>query len=370
MSTEIPVPGSPRPNNTRWPRRRRMMLWSIAIVLVAAVVLPLTGYVYVAIDSAFAQQAKPETPSAADQQSNPRANYWRAVRQGYEGYTAASGPYTTNVLIQNGGQNWRQVRNGPIATLSAWIMALVAGAILAFALIRGQIKLSRRPSGRSVERWNLGERVLHWYTATLFIILAISGLSILFGRAVLIPLFGYDGFSAYASVAIALHNYLGPFFVVGVLIEIVAWFKDALPEKSDAPWLRQGGGMLKKGGGHPHAGRINAGEKYLTYWIGLVLLGGAVCITGILLDFPMLGQSRETMQVSNLIHGLASITWLSLMLGHIYLGAWGVEGALEGMTRGRVSVEWAKEHHDLWYNETGHKTEASDDKSGRAARTA
>lgn len=354
-------------NKARWPRRRRMMLWSVLLILVGAMVLPLTGYLYVAIDDAMAQQAKPETPSAADQQTNPRANYWRAVREGYDGYTAASGPYTSDVLIQNGGQNWRQLRNDVVTTLSAWVMALVLGGIGAFQLFRGRVELSRgATSGRTVERWNFNERVLHWYTAVLFIILAVTGLSMLFGRTVLIPVLGYTGFSVYATGARLLHDYLGPFFVIGVVLQVIVWFRDALPEPSDADWLRRFGGFFEKGQ-HPNAGRINAGEKYVTYWIGLVLLGGIVSITGILLDFAYFGLSREAMQLSNVIHGLASILWLSLMFGHIYLGAWGVEGALDGMVNGRVSVEWAKEHHNLWYEREGRKTEEAAPKEGRGA---
>lgn len=355
---------------TRWPRRRRMMAWTIAVILVGAMVLPLTGYLYVAVSDAFAQQAATESSASGEQQTNPRANYWRAVRQGYEGYTAASGPYTTNVLIQSGGQNWRQVRNGPVETFGTWVLALVVGALIVFAIVRGQIKLSQPPSGRTVERWSLGERVLHWYTAALFIVLALTGLSMLFGRAVLIPVFGYGGFSAWATGAIALHNYLGPFFVIGVLIEIVVWVRHALPDPTnDWEWIKRGGGFF--GGGHAHASHVNPGEKYVTFWLGLVVCGLLVSISGIVLDFPSFGQARETMQTANVVHGVAAMLWLALMLGHIYLGAWGVEGALPGMWTGRASVEFAKEHHDLWYERTGRKTEAAGDKPGRAStRTA
>jgi formate dehydrogenase subunit gamma len=354
---------------TKWPRRRRAMVWSVAIILLGVMVLPLTGYLYVAVDQAFAQQqqqAAPQPPSAADQQTNPRANYWRAVRQGWEGYTAASGPYTTNVLIQNGGQNWRQVRMGPVISISAWVLAVVVGMIAVFPLVRGQIRLHVRPtSGRTVERWSLGERVLHWYVAILFILLTITGLSLLYGRAVLIPWWGLEGFSAYASVAIAVHNYLGPFLVVGVLIEIIVWLRWALPEKTDGEWLLRGGGFF--GGKTPSAGHINAGEKYLTFWLGLVVAGGATMVTGLIMDFPIFGQSRELMQLSTVIHAAAATLWIVLTLGHIYLGAWGVEGTLPAMTRGRVSVEWAKEHHDLWYEREARKTEAETAKAGREA---
>jgi formate dehydrogenase subunit gamma len=360
---------SSRPK-ARWPRRRRMMAWSIAMILIGAMVLPLTGYVYVAIDNAFAQQGAKESPSAAEQQTNPRANYWRAVRDGYDGYTAASGPYTTDVLVQNGGQNWRQLRDGRVYSYNAWVLALVVAAIIVFAIVRGQIKLDHSRSGRTVERWNTGERVLHWYTAILFIILAITGLSMLFGRAVLIPVLGYPGFAAWASASIAMHNYLGPFFIVGVVIEIVVWIRDALPEATDGEWLRQAGGFFQKGS-HPSAGRINAGEKYVTFWLGLVVCGIVVSVTGIAMDFPAFNGGRETMQTANLVHSVFAMTWLAIMLGHTYLGAWGVEGAFEGMWRGRSSVEWAKQHHDVWYEREGRKTEAAGDKSSRApARSA
>ncbi|MFL6652998.1 MAG: formate dehydrogenase subunit gamma [Sulfurifustaceae bacterium] len=355
-------------SNSRWSRRRRAMVWGFAIMLIGAMILPLTGYLYEAIrPAAAAPSGTQENNSAADQQTNPRANYWRAVRQGYEGYTAASGPYTTNVLIQNGGQNWRELRNGPVEIYGAWVLAIAVGGILLLVILRGQIKLQHSALGRTVERWSVGERVLHWYTAVLFIVLGLTGLSLLFGRAVLIPLLGYGGFSAYASVAIAAHNYLGPFFVIGVLLEVIVWIRDALPEPTDGPWLKRAGGYFG-GGKHPPAGRINAGEKYLTFWLGLVLLGTVVSLSGITLDFPIFGQARQTMQTANLIHAVAAVSWFALMLGHIYLGAWGVQGTLEGMTNGRVDSEWAKEHHEIWYENYGRKTEEAADKPARAPR--
>jgi formate dehydrogenase subunit gamma len=46
-----------------------------------------------------------------------------------------------------------------------------------------------------------------------------------------------------------------------------------------------------------------------------------------------------------------AIIWISFAFGHIYIGTIGTEGALQTMIRGRVSVEWARQHHDLWYEE-------------------
>lgn len=194
--------------------------------------------------------------------------------------------------------------------------------------------------------------MLHWYTTILFILLAITGLSLLFGRAVLIPLLGLEGFAAYADVAIDLHNYLGSLFAVGVALMLILWGKHNIPNKVDWHWFKQGGGFLKNSR-HPSAGRINGGEK-AWFWT-IATMGVAVIVTGFILDFPNFGQIRGTMQIAHIFHAALAVVWISFAFGHIYIGTIGTEGALEGMTKGEVSVEWARQHHDLWYQEIQRK---------------
>ncbi len=334
-------------------RRRRAMVWTLGAILAGSLLLPLTGHLYTT--TAAAPGAAAQSPAAADQQTNPRANYWRAVREGYDGYTSASGPYTTNVLIQNGGQNWRQVRNGPVITLLPWLMAAMVLGLGVYFVIHGPVRLSREPSGRTVERFTLNERVLHWYTAVLFLLLAITGLSLMLGRELLIPWMGLAAFGAYANFAIVVHNYLGPLFIVGVLLEIIMWVSIAIPRKVDWDWFRAGGGYF--GHAHPSAGKLNGGEKVFVFWIATVGMGILVSVSGVVLDFPNLGFTRENMQVANLVHGVSAIVYITIVLMHMYLGSIGVKGALDAMISGRVSVEWARDHHDLWYKETAYKTE-------------
>jgi formate dehydrogenase subunit gamma len=75
------------------------------------------------------------------------------------------------------------------------------------------------------------------------------------------------------------------------------------------------------------------------------------------------------MQLSNLIHSILAVIWVSVAFGHIYIGTIGTEGAVAAMATGRVSVEWAKQHHDLWYEEVRGKAEAegASTKVGRGA---
>jgi formate dehydrogenase subunit gamma len=276
---------------------------------------------------------------------NPRANYWREVREGVKGVTTEQGP-ETNVLIQNGGENWRSIRNGIVAVFSPWLLAVVFASIAIFFIIVGRDKLEEAPSGETIERWSLSARLLHWYTAVLFIIMALSGLSILFGRAVLIPVFGIRPFSAYLNVAKVIHNYGGPLFLVGILVEIIAWSRHNIPKKIDIVWFKNLGGLVGKGP-RPHAERINGGEKG---WFWFMFIAGlTVGITGIIMDFPNFGASRFTMQVANIIHATAAVCFVAGSLGHIYIGTIGAEGTFSGMWTGRVSIQWARQHQDLWY---------------------
>ncbi len=318
-------------------KRKKMMLWSGIIILLAIVVLPMSGYLVTGFNESQQQSAEP---------TNPRADTWRQVRRGNEGYTAVTGQ-EANELIQGSGETWRQVRNGPMASYGSWFLGFVLVAILAFYTMRGQVKLTHPRTGETVERWTLNERRLHWTTAVLFILLTITGLSLLYGRAVLIPLLGYPGFSAYATVAKFMHNTLGPVFMIALFGILIKFFRHNFFNKVDLEWFKAYGGMV--GDNHPHAGRMNGGEK-VWYW-ALATAGVALCFSGLVLDFPNFGQEREVIQLAHVIHLSTALMLIAFSFGHIYIGTIGTEGALEGMTTGQVDVAWAEQHHDLWLQE-------------------
>lgn len=278
---------------------------------------------------------------------NPRADFWRDVREGVPGVTVVDSE-AHRILIHNGGQNWREIRNGLISWTGALLMAGVLAAIFLFFIIVGKDRLHEPRTGMRIGRFSLFERILHWYTAFFFIVLALTGLSNLYGRAVLIPLFGLEVFSGYMQWALWIHNFSGPLFLVGLLIEILIWVKDNIPKKMDIVWFKNLGGMIGKGP-RPHAEKVNGGEK-AWFWL-MTFAGIAVGITGVILDFPIWGQSRGTMQVSHIIHASVAILFISASLGHIYVGTIGAEGTFEGMWRGSVDESWAKQHQDLWYEE-------------------
>lgn len=336
-------------------RKRKAATWTVAAVLVLSFVAPFAGLLP-QVQAAYAQRQAAE--AAGD---NPRSEYWREVRGAQSGYTAVTGA-ESGVLVNSSGQNWRLIRNGWIASVAPWLLLAVLVALGAYHAKRGRNMVDRPLSGRKVLRWKTWERAAHFAMAGLFIILAITGLSLLFGRAILIPILGKDAFAAFASFAKDVHNYLGPAFAAVLAFVVLAWMRHNFFNAHDVAWLKKWGGLF--GGSHPHAGRMNGGEK-VWFWI-VALVGGAVCISGFVLDFPNFGQTRETMQVAHVIHAALAAGWIAVAFGHIYIGTLGTEGALEGMTTGYVSEEWARQHHDLWLDEI-QKEGQNENPSGESA---
>ncbi len=301
--------------------------------------------VLLSLSFALSVKAESNTSESADQ-TNPRADTWREVRKGNQGITTVRGP-ETEILIQSEGERWRQLRNGPITKYGLGLILLVIGSIALFYFVRGPVKLENQRSGMTVQRWTAAERLLHWYTATLFILMAISGLILLAGKYFLIPILGASLFASITLVLKVLHNYLGLLFIVGVLLIIIKWLRFNFFNKMDWQWFKHGGGIVGKK--HPSAGRMNGGEK-VWFWL-ICTVGLAVCVSGLVLDFPNFSQSRAVMQQAHLIHAVCALLWIAVFIGHVYIGTIGTEGALEGMTTGEVDVEWAKQHHDVWYTE-------------------
>lgn len=295
------------------------------------------------------------------------APVWRDVRSGevnpYQ--TTQVRGTETNVLIQTEGEIWRQLRNGPITIYGGWLIVAVIAALGVFFAWKGKIRLHERPTGRLIERFNAWERIVHWATAISFLILAVSGIVMLFGKHILLPVMGYTLFSWLSILSKNLHNFVGPLFVLCTVLMVFTFLRDNLPRAHDWLWVRKAGGLFT--GQHVPSGRFNAGEKSW-FWLGVTVLGITVSVTGLILDFPQLvGGARGSMQWANIIHGAAAIIFIGLSFGHIYLGTIGMEGAYESMRNGYVDEVWAKEHHEYWYREASARRTAPGAASAAAA---
>lgn len=300
-----------------------------------------------ATDPAMKDLAAAQTKRGVDQPGN-NAPVWRDVRSGDKSAYASIPGREVNVLVQTEGQEWRARRNGFWVILSGW--ALV-GLVVILALAQwaiGTTYLQEPETGRKIQRFTNWERWVHWSAAVSFSVLAISGLIMLFGKNILLPVIGYTLFSWLAAISKNMHNFLGPLFVVSVLVLVVTFIRDNFPKSYDLKWVLSLGGLI--GGGHPPSGKFNGGEK-IWFWGGALVMGMSVGLSGLVLDFPNFDQTRSTMQLANIVHLIAATLFMLGTMGHIYLGTLGVAGAYDGMRTGQVDETWAKQHHPYWYED-------------------
>jgi formate dehydrogenase subunit gamma len=320
----------------------RITRWVACLAVVLAVGLP---------QHAAAQQGR-QDEQVQRQETQPLNNapVWRDVRGGNinQYQTTQVRGVETNVLVESGGEVWRQIRNGPVTIYGGWLLVITFLLIGAYYAVKGSLKLHGKPSGRTLQRFSAWDRIVHWTTAVTFVILAITGLITLFGKHVLLPVTGYTLFSWLASLSKSLHNFVGPLFAVCTVLMIITYLKDNLPKAYDFLWVRKWGGMFS--GEHVPSGRFNAGEK-AWFWGFVMVLGIVVSATGFVLDFANFGQGRVLMQQMNVIHAIAGVLFTAGSLGHIYMGTIGVDGAYEAMRNGMVDETWAKDHHEYWYND-------------------
>ncbi len=324
--------------------------------------------------TAAAQQAPQQDPAPNPEQAQQErritqpgnnAPVWREVQRGTPNYTSVQGR-EMEVLIQpparflgqdvrtTAGEAWRQFRNGPVTFFGGWLVVAVLLIIAALYAAKGPVKLHERPSGRLMQRFSTTEQIVHWSTAISFCILGISGLIMLFGKHVLLPVFGYTLFAWLAALSKNLHNFVAPFFIVAVLVMIFLWLRDNLPRAYDWQWFRRAHRFFLRGE-HIPSGRFNGGEKGW-FWFGVVGLSIVVSWSGVILLFPNFDQTRALMQDAWIWHASAALLYIALSLGHIYMGTIGVEGAYGNMRTGYTDETWAKEHHSIWYDEEKSKS--------------
>jgi formate dehydrogenase subunit gamma len=249
----------------------------------------------------------------------------------------------------NAGEAWRQVRNNWLLPYGGSLLLITAVALLIFYGRKGPLGGDHQ-GGRKIERFTPFERAAHWTNAAAFVVLAVSGLTMAFGKFLLLPLLGTTLFGWLAYALKNLHNFVGPLFVVSLLVVVFTFARDNVASLADFHWLKRAGGMLGEGQIPSH--RFNAAEKGMFWW-GSCVPGLVLVASGLVMDqlLPGLGYLRGDMQIAHMFHLTAALVMMVAITGHIYMGTVGVRGAYQGMKTGWVDEGWAREHHSLWYDD-------------------
>ena len=296
-------------------------------------------------------------------QPGNNAPMWRDVGKGVTGYSSlpvSQAPEAGNLIqpfvqypgsrLTNAGEAWRQVRNNWLIPYGGALLFIVLLALAIFYMTKGPLGGHLKDTGRKIERFTPLERAAHWSNAIAFVVLGISGIVMAFGKFFILPVIGTTLFGWLTFALKNAHNFMGPLFAVSLLIVVVTFIKDNIASAADFVWLSKLGGML--GDKEVPSHRFNAGEKGLFWW-GVTIPGIVVVGSGLFLDklVPGMLYLRGDMQIAHMLHIVGGLIMMALIMGHIYMGTVGTKGAYGAMRTGYVDEAWAKEHHELWYDD-------------------
>ncbi|NDV52559.1 MULTISPECIES: formate dehydrogenase subunit gamma [unclassified Salipiger] len=258
-------------------------------------------------------------------------------------------PYLNAALFERpAGRDWRHGIADIATHLGAYLILGFAFVLALILAIRGRVPIAEGISGRSVKRFGFIERANHWMTSISFLMLALTGIILAYGRTLILP-FGDEILGDAGWFATWGHAIFFPSFALGILVMVLLWAWRNVPTRLDFEWLRRGGGFFSDSSDNPPARKFNAGQK-LVYWSAV--LGGLLMVgTGVLLLFPFWFLDVDAMSWVMLSHAIVALFMIAIFIGHIYIGTVGMQGAFWAMWSGKVDRNWAKEHHELWLKE-------------------
>ena len=151
------------------------------------------------------------------------SDIYRGIRYSETDVKVSNNGPAAEILVQDGGMDWLLTRQGGIQAYAGYGIGGIILALVIFYFARGRMTIDGGPSGQTIERFKAFERFGHWCLAGSFIMLACTGLLLLFGRSVIIPIFGHEANSAIATFSIWVHNNIAWVFMAALVAIFVMW---------------------------------------------------------------------------------------------------------------------------------------------------
>ena len=181
--------------------------------------------------------------------------------------------------------------------------------------------------------------ILHWCAAVPFVMLCLSGLMMVFGDKL--------GGGTLIRFARDVHGFATLFFAVFGTLMFLMWVKDCLFRTCDIKWMMMLGGYLDKVNREIPAQKFNAGQK-MWFWVA-TLGGGIMVITGGIMFFQAAGI--DTLRLMALVHNFVGFLVIALLITHIYMAVFAIEGAIESILNGKMGEEELSMLHSLYYKD-------------------
>lgn len=202
--------------------------------------------------------------------------------------------------------------------------------------------------GRRITRYTFHERLVHAVTAISYVYLFLTGLAFwtpgLYWIAVMLG-------GGYLSRV--MHPWAGLLFTGAVTWMFVTWRHDMRTTPEDRSWRRAIRHYIRNEDDRvPPAWRFNYGQKQM-FWL-MVFGGAALLLSGLVLWFTgsVPWELRYARYAAILVHAVAALVTIGVFIIHLYMGLAVVPGGLNAIIHGKVTEDWARSHHPLWYAQT------------------
>lgn len=205
---------------------------------------------------------------------------------------------------------------------------------------------------RTVQRFKKQSIILHWVHAASFVILAITGILMLFHLTTLqegytIRVIHLVAAAVFAGVPV-MYCLLYPTAVSDFLKETFRWDKNDLSWLVLSPRYYFGG----RENAMPPQNRINGNQKL--WQINIIVSCLVLLVSGIILWFFRMSIPVLTYQIFLLAHAMAFFLLFLGFLLHFYLTSFHpyFDESLSSMIDGKVSFSYAQKYYSKWYDKT------------------
>jgi len=213
-----------------------------------------------------------------------------------------------------------------------------------------------------VKRYNRTDMVLHWTVAIGFILALLTGYAVFFegSSKLLVTEAGY--------VIRLIHRIGGVMFIVAPILYFIfskkrfGFLKAFKWNKSDFGWLLAAPKHYFVGGGDmPPQEKYNTGQKM--FYLCAIVFGFLLAVSGLILWFNLFSPTVGLIML--FLHDLSAVMLTLFFFVHVYLVAFhpNERTSFNAMTTGYMDREYAKDHHELWYNDvTKHEEKEPEEK--------
>lgn len=235
------------------------------------------------------------------------------------------------------GEGFTILQNKFFAPIFFAILILVPLAFLGHNRIVGVKRFDHH--GRKFKVFSKYNIIVHWGAAIPFVLICITGLMMMFGDKL--------GGGMPIRLAKNLHFLATWIFLIFGILMFLMWVKPAMFKLYDIGWLKIMGGYLSNEKREVPAGKFNAGQKM---WFWLCTLGGfAMAITGLIMHYFY--GDINTLRLMAIIHNVLGFGVLAMLITHIYMAVFAIEGAIEAILNGHMAEEELALMHSYYYKE-------------------